>query len=108
MNMNKILLYISCFTAVISDMLFVVYAKSNKSPFCLLIIALIINFFGCLVWTFSMKKGIESSMAITSYALFTVTGCSLLGVIFFNEQLSIINIIGIIMALTALILMNIR
>lgn len=60
-----------------------------------------------LVWTYSMRKGIESSIAITFYALFTVAACVVVGVYVFNDQLSTANIVGIVLSLIALVLIAI-
>lgn len=105
--MNKLLLFASCFIAVVADMLLVWWAKNPKHPLWSLIIAVILNSIGMFIWTYTMKNGIESATAITFYALFTVAGCSFLGFVIFNEPLSMTNTIGLIMGFIALILISI-
>lgn len=87
-------------------MMFVLYSKKSQHSLSLLVVTLLLNMIGCILWCYSMKKGIESSMAITVYAILTTIGCSLLGVLIFKETISIINIIGIGIALIALYLIN--
>ena len=105
--MNKIILILSCLLAVIADMLFVWYAKSLDHPKWSLVCGLIFTNIAAFIWTYSMKIGIESSKAITTYSLSTVAGCSLLGILFFKEEISMINIIGIFIAIIALMLITI-
>lgn len=105
--MNKFLLVTSCVVAVVADMLFVWWAKKDSHPLWSWIIGIVLLNVATLVWMYTMRKGIESATAITFYALFTVTGCSLLGFLVFKEQLSIINSIGLTLAVIALILIGI-
>jgi multidrug transporter EmrE-like cation transporter len=56
---------------------------------------------------YTMKKGIESATAITFYALFTVAGCSFLGFVIFKEPLSLVNGVGLALAVIALVLISI-
>ena len=104
--MNKLLLYLSCISAVIADMMLVYYAKKESHPLWLFITALVINTCGIFIWTYSMKKGIESATAITVYAIFTVAGCSFLGFAIFHEPLSLMNKIGLFTAIISLILIS--
>lgn len=105
--MNKLILFTSCIVAVIADTLLVFYAKTKGHPLALVVSGVLLMNISALVWTYSMRKGIESSIAITIYALFTVAACSLVGVFIFKEHLSSLNIVGIILALTALILIGV-
>lgn len=105
--MNKILLILSCFIAVIADMSFVWWAKKDNHPILSIITGIFLMNLAGIIWMYSMRKGIESATAITFYALFTVAGCSSLGIIVFNEQLSLINSIGLILAFFALVLIGI-
>ena len=54
-----------------------------------------------------MRKGIESAAAITIYAIFTVISCTLVGYFKFHENLSGINLIGLIIGILSLILISI-
>lgn len=105
--MNKILLIASCLVAVIADMMMVWWAKKDTGHNFMLILALIFVNVASLIWAYTMRKGIESAIAITFYALFTVAGCSFLGFIVFHEPLSATNLVGIVLALIALVLIGI-
>ncbi len=96
----------SCVVAVIADTFFVFYAKGKGHNNLFLIAGLILTNIAALVWAYSMKKGIESAVAITFYALLTVAACTAVGVILFKEPLSPINAFGIILALVALFLIG--
>lgn len=104
--MNKLLLFLSCTIAVMADMLFVWWAKKPTHPLWSLITAILMTLITICLWGYTMRKGIESATAITVYALFTVAGCTALGYFVFNENLSIINWIGIAIAIIALILIG--
>ncbi len=104
--MHKLILFVSCIVAVFADTLFVFYAKTKIHTPWLLIGALVLMNISALVWTYSMYKGIESSIAITIYALFTVAACTIIGVFIFKDQLSTTNIIGIFLALIALVMIG--
>lgn len=103
----KIILFLSCFLAVIGDMMLTWYAKKNGTSIWVFIAAFIINALGIFIWTYSMKKGIEAATAITVYAVFTVMACSALGYGIFGETLTATNLVGIILAVISLILMSI-
>lgn len=105
--MNQLILFTSCFVAVIADMMFVWWAKRETHPSFVLIIGIILCNVAAFVWAYSMRKGIESATAITFYALFTVAGCSFLGFIIFHEHLSMVNGIGLVLAIIALIFISI-
>ncbi len=105
--MEKIILLASCGIAVVGDSLFVFYAKSKGHSSAFLIVGLILVNISSIIWAYSMRKGIESSIAITFYALFTVAACSSIGVLLFGEHLSRVNTFGIFLAIVALILIGI-
>jgi multidrug transporter EmrE-like cation transporter len=104
--MTKLILFLSCIIAVIADMALVWWAKQPDHPIMALVLGIVLNLCGLMVWAYSMRKGIESAMAITVYALFTVAACSLLGFLIFKEPLSFTNSIGLGLALIALIMIS--
>jgi multidrug transporter EmrE-like cation transporter len=104
---HKIILFISCIVAVFADTLLVFYAKTKSNTPALLIVGIVLMNISALVWTYSMRKGIESSVAITVYALFTVAACSSIGIWIFKDHLSATNIAGIVLALVALVMIGI-
>ena len=106
--MNKLLLFFSCIVAVIADMSFVWWAKKASHPTLFMVLGLILMNVAGVAWMITMRKGIESATAITFYALFTVAGCSFLGFVVFKEPLSLVNSIGIGLALVALILIGLK
>ena len=104
--MNKILLFCSCLLAVVADMIWVWWAKSVDHSKSLLIIGYFISLIALILWIYSMLKGITAAQAITIYALFTIAGCTALGYIVFNENLSTTNWIGMLLAVIALIMIS--
>ncbi len=105
--MNKLILVASCVVAVVSDMLLVWWAKKDNHPTLAIITGLVLMNIAGFIWAYTMRHGIESATAITFYALFTVAGCSFLGFVIFKESLSLINSLGLIIALIALIMISI-
>jgi drug/metabolite transporter (DMT)-like permease len=103
--MDKILLFSSCFIAVIADMLMVWWAKHYDHPLWTILVAGVLNTVGMIIWCYSMKKGVESSVAIVVYALATSAGCSILGFMIFNETISRTNAAGMVMGVISFILM---
>ncbi len=104
--MDKFLLFLSCGLAVLADIMLVWFAKTTKMNYLLFIIAFLINAVGIIIWTYSMRKGIESVTAITVYAVCTTIGCSLVGYLYFNEIFSTIKLVGLILGIISLILLN--
>ncbi len=106
--MNKLLLLASCIVAVAGDMLLVWWAKRENHPTLAIIVGMVFMNIAGLVWTYTMRHGIESATAITFYALFTVAGCSFLGLVIFKETLSLINYFGMALALIALVMISVQ
>ncbi len=105
--MQKLVLIASCIVAVLADTLFVFYAKLKTHHVWLLVAAMILMNISAIVWVYCMRRGIESSIAITFYALFTVAACSAIGVLIFKDHLSTLNLIGMALALVALVLIGV-
>jgi multidrug transporter EmrE-like cation transporter len=101
--MAKFLLFLSCIIAVISDMCLVWWAKDQKHGILFLVAGILCGLIGLTIWAYTMRRGIESAMAITTYSLLTVAGCSFLGIVIFKEALSMVNAIGMVLAVIALI-----
>ncbi len=102
------LLICSCIVAVIADMLLVWWAKKEAHPLIFLIGGFILLNIAGFVWAYSMKIGTESAVAITFYALATVIGCAFLGIVIFKEPISMLNGIGMVLGLIALVLVGIK
>ena len=101
------MLVVSSLAAVIGDMLFVWWAKKDTHPAWTWILGIVLVNIAAIVWMNAIRKGIDAATAITFYALFTVAGCSFLGFVIFKEPLSVTNVIGMILALVALLLISI-
>ena len=54
--MNKLLLFASCFVAVIADMLFVWWAKRDDHPISAIVVGMILLIIASLVWMYTMRK----------------------------------------------------
>jgi multidrug transporter EmrE-like cation transporter len=105
--MNTVLLFVSCISAVVADMLLVWFSKDLHHNKIVLLAGVIIINLATFLWTYTMYKGIESATAITCYALFTVVGCSFLGIVVFKESISTVNAFGMGLGLLSLILVSI-
>ena len=89
-------------------MLFVWWAKKATHPIFSAVVGVVLLNIATVIWMYTMREGIESATAITFYALFTVIGCSFLGIVVFKEPLSFINGFGMVLGLIALILISLR
>lgn len=105
--MEKIILFIACIIAVAADMSWVWWAKSKEHNIWILIIGFILSMTSLVFWIYSLIKGITAAQAITIYSIFTIIGCSFLGIVIFKEAITVINGIGLIFALIALIMISI-
>jgi len=83
------------------------WAKHPRHPIGYFGGGVALNLIGLAIWAYSMRRGIESAMAITTYSLLTVAGCSFLGIVIFKEALSVINAIGIGIAMVALVMISV-
>jgi multidrug transporter EmrE-like cation transporter len=105
--MDKLILLSSCLIAVMADMCLVWWAKSPKHPYSYFTIGVVLTMIGLTVWAYSMRRGIESAMAITSYSLLTVAGCTFIGVMVFKESMTTMNMAGIALAAVALVMISV-
>ncbi|MDD5133614.1 MAG: SMR family transporter [Candidatus Nanoarchaeia archaeon] len=88
---------------VIGDIFFKKFALENKNV--LLIVGLIIYFIGTVFWAISLKYEYLSK-AISIFTILNLIAIVLVGVIFFKENLSLINKIGISLGILSLILIE--
>ena len=93
--------------AVLADTLLVWWAKKESHPTYAIVLGMVLMNISGFIWAYTMRKGIESAMAITFYALFTVAACSFVGFVVFHEPLSTVNVAGIFLALISLVLIGI-
>lgn len=89
---------------VFADVLFKKWAIENKN--ILLAIGLLIYFVGTIFWAFSLKYEFLSK-AISIFTVLNLIVVVLVGVIMFKENLSLVNKIGIGLAILSVILVEI-
>ncbi len=98
-----ILLILAVAFEVISDVLFKKWSMENKS--WLLFVGLSIYAFGTLLWAFSLK-GELLSKAIVIFTILNLVGVVLIGIFFFKEHLTIVQKIGILLGIVAVVLVE--
>lgn len=89
---------------VVSDIFFKKWSIDNKNV--LLYIGLLIYFIGTIFWAVSLKYGYLSK-AISVFTVLNLIIVVLVGVIYFKEDLSMINKVGIGLGILAVILIEI-
>jgi len=87
-------------------MLLVWWAKHADHPWWAFVIGMIINILGMAIWAYSMKKGEGSVVAGMFYALFMSAGSAYVGFVYFHETLSAVNVLGMVLAVMALLLIS--
>jgi len=88
---------------VAADVLFKKWALENKNY--LLIVGLVIYMIGTTFWAYSLRYG-HLSKAISIFAVLNLIILVLVGVLFFKEDLSMINKIGVILGIVSVILIE--
>ena len=88
---------------VVADILFKKWSLAGKSLF--LALGLALYFAGTIVWAYSLKYEYLSK-AITVFTVLNLILVVLAGVLLFNEQLSLLNKIGILLGIASVILMQ--
>ena len=89
---------------IIADIIFKKWSIDNKN--LLLYIGLLIYFIGTIFWAFSLKYE-YLSRAISVFTVLNLLIVALVGIIYFKEDLSFINKIGIGLSVLAIILVEI-
>ena len=89
---------------VAGDILFKKWSIGNKN--ILLVLGLIIYFIGTIFWAFSLKYEFLSK-AISIFTILNLVIVVLVGVLLFNEKLSVTNEIGIILGVISIILIEV-
>ncbi len=89
---------------IVADVLFKKWSLESKN--LLLIVGLAIYFAGTVFWAFSLKYEFLSK-AISAFAVLNVIAIALVGVLFFKEDISLLNKIGIGLGALSLILVEI-
>jgi len=89
---------------IIGDILFKKWSIENKS--ILLYIGLLIYFIGTIFWAFSLKYEYLST-AISVFMIINLVVIVLVGVLYFKEDLSLINKFGIGLGILSVILIEI-
>lgn len=108
MQINQALFFGLILTAVllevIGDILFKKWAIDAKHA--LLIIGLIIYFTGTIFWAISLKYEYLSK-AISVFTILNLIAIVLVGVLYFKEEITLINTIGIALGIISIILIEI-
>lgn len=89
---------------VIGDVLFKKWSIDSKNV--LLIFGLFIYFIGTIFWAISLKYEYLSK-AISIFTVLNLIIIALVGVLYFKEDLSLINKIGIVLGISSVILIEI-
>lgn len=99
-----ILLFIAVLLEVFSDILFKKWSLGSKNSF--LVIGLIIYMIGTAFWAVSLKYEFLSK-AISVFAVLNLIVLVLVGIVYFKEDLSFVNKIGIGLGVLSVILIEI-
>ena len=99
-----LLILIAVIIESVADILLKKWSIQNKN--ILLIIGLGIYFIGTLFWAFSLKYDYLSK-AISMFTILNLIIIILVGVLFFKENISLINKVGIGLGIISVILMEI-
>lgn len=97
------LIILAVILEVIADIFLKKWALGNKN--ILLIIGLVIYFIGTVFWAVSLKYEFLSK-AISIFTILNLIIVVLVGIIYFKEDLSLINKIGIIIGIISVILIE--
>lgn len=89
---------------VIGDVFFKKWSLENRNV--LLVIGLAIYFIGTIFWAVSLKYEYLSK-AISVFTVLNLVIVSLVGVLYFNEDLSLVNKIGIAVGIVSVILIEV-
>ncbi len=98
-----VLIGVAVILEIVADILFKNWSVSNKN--ILLIIGLVIYFVGTVFWAFSLRHEYLSK-AIAIFTILNLVVISLVGVLYFKEDLSTTNKIGITLGVVSVILLE--
>lgn len=99
-----VLIALAVLLEVIGDILFKKWSLDNKN--ILLIAGLLIYFIGTIFWAISLRYEYLSK-AISVFTIINLIAIVLVGVLYFKEDLSLINKIGIALGILSVILIEI-
>lgn len=99
-----VLVIIAAFLEVVGDVFFKKW--SNGQGISLLIWGMLIYGLGTLFWVISLKYELLSK-AISIFTVLNLISIVLIGVIFFQEDLSLINKLGILLGVVSVILLEV-
>lgn len=88
---------------IFSDILFKKWAIESRAIF--IYVGLAIYFVGTIIWAFSLKYG-HLSKAISIFTILNLIVIVLVGVVYFKEDLSLINKVGIGLGILSVILIE--
>ncbi len=97
------LIVIAVVFETVADVLFKKWSIENKST--ILWGGLALYFIGTLIWAYSLKFDYLSK-AITVFTVLNLIAVITVGILFFNESLSLINKVGIGLGILSVLLLN--
>lgn len=97
-----LLLTVAVIFETVADFLFKKWSIDNRN--LILISGFLIYMIGTLFWAYSLKFG-DISKAIVVFTLVNAIAIIIIGLVYFNEKISLINKIGIIGGLISIILL---
>lgn len=97
------LIILSVILEIFSDILFKKWAVESRNMF--LLVGLSVYFVGTIIWAVSLRYG-HLSKAISIFTVLNLIVIVLVGVIYFKEDLSLVNKLGIGLGILSVILIE--
>lgn len=103
-NLFLLLVFLAVFFEVVADVIFKQWSLSNKSS--IFAIGMAVYLLGTAIWAFSLKYEYLAKAGAV-FALLNLVALTLIGLLFYKEDLSPVNKIGIVLAIVSIILIEI-
>jgi multidrug transporter EmrE-like cation transporter len=103
-NKFLIVIFIATFLEVFADILFKKWSVGGREFF--LFFGVVLYMIGTIFWAYSLRFELLSK-AISIFTVLNLILVILVGVVFFNENLSILNKIGILFGVISVILLEV-
>ncbi len=98
-----ILIFLAVFFEIIADVLFKYWSINAKNTF--FVLGIILYSIGTVIWAYSLKYE-DLSKAIIIFTIINLITITLVGMLIFKEQLSLVNKIGILVGIISVILIE--
>lgn len=89
---------------VMGDILFKEWTIQHKNY--LLVLGVILYTAATIFWAFSLKHQ-SLSKAVVIFAVLTLVVGALVGVLFYKEELTVLNIVGVILGISSIVLLEV-